>query len=350
MAARTAYGPNPHAGIDPNADRGWGGHQWPAGVPAELLAVVTVPGDVRIVVRRELAELVAVNYQLADVKYGRRFTRGWTGGYSNRPIGGTSRPSNHSRGKAIDNDAQDNPMSSEFRCNIPPGLVADWESTGWYWGGRYTGTPDTMHFEYVFSPADVTGHVARARALLSAAHGGRPTSAGAGPVSWPDLPSGHYLGPLGPAEAHSGDGFRDPPPVRAAVAHAQRLLADAGFDPGTADGYYGARTALAVTAWQRSSGLPQSGLIGPGDWHALHAGAAVPALPGALALGSSGPAVEHAQRRLVALGAPGLAERFATGPGIFGQATAAAVRWFQGARGLQVDGVVGPITWAALNA
>lgn len=169
MAELAAYGSNPHAGINPNADHGWGGFAWPLGVPAHLLAVVTIPGGVRLVVRKELAELVALNYEIARVKYGRTFERGWTGGYMNRPITGTFTASNHSRGKAIDNDAATNPMSNRFICDIPPRLVRDWESTGWYWGGRYSGKFDTMHFEYCYSPADVARHTAGAREILRAA-------------------------------------------------------------------------------------------------------------------------------------------------------------------------------------
>lgn len=35
--------------------------------------------------------------------------------------------------------------------------------------------------------------------------------------------------------------------------------------------------------------------------------------------------------------------------GIFGPRTSAAVKWFQSANGLPVDGVIGPTTWAALG-
>lgn len=35
--------------------------------------------------------------------------------------------------------------------------------------------------------------------------------------------------------------------------------------------------------------------------------------------------------------------------GVFGSETSAAVRWFQSANGLPVDGVIGPETWAALG-
>lgn len=171
MASRAAYGPNPHPGVDPNNNADWGSYQWPLGVPSWLLAVVTVPGGVRIVIRKELAELVSLMYQIADVKYGRRFTRGWTGGYQNRPIAGTFSPSNHSKGRAIDNDASVNPMSYTFQSDIPPGLIADWESLGWYWGGRYTGKFDTMHIERIGPRSQVATDVVNARRILANAQG-----------------------------------------------------------------------------------------------------------------------------------------------------------------------------------
>src|SRR3989338_5506693 len=63
-----------------------------------------------------------------------------------------------------------------------------------------------------------------------------------------------------------------------------------------------------------------------------------------LGKGSAGPEVRRAQEKLKAHG-------FDPGPidGIFGPKTEAAVRAFQQARGIQVDGVVGPQTWGKLN-
>lgn len=63
--------------------------------------------------------------------------------------------------------------------------------------------------------------------------------------------------------------------------------------------------------------------------------------------GSTGYWVKEAQLRLIAHGFP-LALYGADGT--FGEETLAAVKAFQTAKGLEVDGVVGPDTWEALNA
>jgi N-acetylmuramoyl-L-alanine amidase len=61
--------------------------------------------------------------------------------------------------------------------------------------------------------------------------------------------------------------------------------------------------------------------------------------------GDSGPEVADIQSRLTALGAEIDGEELV---GVFGSSTAAAVRWFQQERHLQVDGLVGPDTWEQL--
>ena len=133
------------------------------------------------------------------------------------------------------------------------------------------------------------------------------------------------------------------------------------------DGKMGPATRSALRAFQARQGLPADGIAGPDTEQALRdaqrpADAAPPpaeeselfefetlelespssSMP-TLRLGSRGTAVVDLQRRLGAAG-------FSAGSadGIFGSQTDAAVRAFQRARGLGVDGVVGPLTWAAL--
>jgi N-acetylmuramoyl-L-alanine amidase len=64
----------------------------------------------------------------------------------------------------------------------------------------------------------------------------------------------------------------------------------------------------------------------------------------ALQRGETGEAVRDLQRRLAALGLDSTSDE----PGEFGPATEAAVRAFQQQRGLVVDGLCGPQTWATL--
>src|SRR5581483_2305068 len=67
-------------------------------------------------------------------------------------------------------------------------------------------------------------------------------------------------------------------------------------------------------------------------------------MPAVLRRGSNGEAVRDLQTRLVALGH----DLAADDPGALGEGTEAAIRAFQHARGLRVDGIVGRQTWNAL--
>ena len=53
------------------------------------------------------------------------------------------------------------------------------------------------------------------------------------------------------------------------VEQVQRLLADAGFNPGAIDGRFGPATEAALIAFQRSRGLLADGVAGPLTWAAL---------------------------------------------------------------------------------
>lgn len=75
-------------------------------------------------------------------------------------------------------------------------------------------------------------------------------------------------------------------------------------------------------------------------------GVHIPSYPGTLIhRGSKGGSVRLVQKRLIVL-------KYSVGPykddGVFGTFTESAVRQFQHAKRLKVDGVVGPITWGAL--
>ena len=83
------------------------------------------------------------------------------------------------------------------------------------------------------------------------------------------------------------------------VRHLQRLLAKSGISPGPIDGFFGPLTALAVSRYQATHGLPDHGVAGPRTWP-LWAGAVQrrarrrPAAPSAPAPTSSAPAAPAA--------------------------------------------------------
>ena len=113
------------------------------------------------------------------------------------------------------------------------------------------------------------------------------------------------------------------------------------------DGVYGTNMTDAVRRFQKQHGLTADGIVGEKTWNKLvavrrqNAPVTTP-FEGNLSTGSSGDGVRFVQSYLAAAGYP------VTVDGIFGARTAEAVRAFQRARGLKVDGIVGRATHTAL--
>ena len=112
----------------------------------------------------------------------------------------------------------------------------------------------------------------------------------------------------------------------------QYLLRHHGFPVGV-DRIFGPRTQEAVRRFQRDRGLGVDGIVGNQTW---------PALIVLVASGSRGDPVRAVQRQLNARTSSLAVD------GRFGPQTALAVRQFQQANGLLVDGIVGRDTWFAL--
>ena len=155
--------------------------------------------------------------------------------------------------------------------------------------------------------------------------------------------------PVEKRELHLGDKGED-------VIQLQKDLIELGYnlDPWGADGDFGKDTDKAVRAFQKKSNLDVDGWVGKNTYAAIEKALAekrkpAPAPAPALVefqLGSQGTEVIELQKKLLKLGydlSPWGAD------GDFGQKTNAAVRAFQKDNNLDVDGIVGPNTLAALD-
>lgn len=124
------------------------------------------------------------------------------------------------------------------------------------------------------------------------------------------------------------------------VKIAQYYLNIYGYDL-DADGIFGSGTQAAVRKFQTDNGLTADGIVGRQTWTKL-----VLSNPAAYVLrrGSRGTPVWYLQMKLLSKLYP-----LGSADGIFGSATENAVKAFQSESGLNSDGIVGPLTWAAIN-
>ena len=130
------------------------------------------------------------------------------------------------------------------------------------------------------------------------------------------------------------------------VEELQNYLAKAGYAV-EADGVFGSETAQAVVAFQADNGLDVDGVAGPLTLALLKENTPAPTvLPGAdyIQYGSEGEEVEEIQTMLNEIHSADLEI-----DGKFGMLTLDAVMNFQAEFGLDVDGIVGPITYAKLK-
>jgi len=106
-----------------------------------------------------------------------------------------------------------------------------------------------------------------------------------------------------------------------------------------ADGIFGPETAAAVRSFQHGRHLTADGVVGPKTWSALVI---------VVSRGSRSDAVRGVQTEFQFRNLSGDPHKGVQVDGVFGAQTEAAVIDFQQALGLDIDGVVGPITWRAL--
>jgi peptidoglycan hydrolase-like protein with peptidoglycan-binding domain len=105
------------------------------------------------------------------------------------------------------------------------------------------------------------------------------------------------------------------------------------------DGAFGPKTEAAVRHFEQSKGLTVDGIAGAQTWAAV-------LLP--VRQGSSGDAVRGVQEEFAFRNLSGIPRSGLAIDGSFGPKTDAAVRGFQQALSIVVDGIVGPVTWRAL--
>jgi nucleoid-associated protein YgaU len=152
--------------IGPQA-KGWG-HGWPHDRSADMARVKADRSGTKVNVHKRIAALTDMLLDETE-RRGYKLRPEQCGGYNNRPIKGTTKPSNHSWGLAVDLNWNLNPESRDGKVhtNLPSWVPQLWNRYGYAWGGNYRGQhKDPMHFEFMGSPDDASDMTALARREL----------------------------------------------------------------------------------------------------------------------------------------------------------------------------------------
>lgn len=121
---------------------------------------VSFPGGVRKEIRELVRRLVLETHN-RGYRFGTRANPSYgCWGFACRAIRGSTSPSNHSWGLAVDINAPTNPMGPVLITDMPGWMPDLWNAYGFRWGGDYRTRPDAMHYEFMGSIADASRHTA----------------------------------------------------------------------------------------------------------------------------------------------------------------------------------------------
>jgi len=157
--------------------KGWGSG-WPQNRSHDMARVKADRSGTALNVNKRIARLVDLLIDETE-RRGYRLVQAQCGGYNNRPIRGTSKPSNHSWGLAVDLNWQRNPENFHgvVKTDLPDWLPKLWGRYGFAWGGNYRGNhKDPMHLEFMGSPDDADDMTSAARRDLTGHPAAHPTA------------------------------------------------------------------------------------------------------------------------------------------------------------------------------
>jgi hypothetical protein len=155
--------------VSPKA-KGWGSG-WPENRAGDMARVTANRTETAVNVHKRIARLVDMLLDETE-RRGYKLDGHQCGGYNNRAIKGTKKPSNHSWGLALDLNWQHNPerFDGVVRTDFPDWLPKLWGRYGFAWGGNYRGShKDPMHLEFMGSPDDADDMTSAARRDLTGA-------------------------------------------------------------------------------------------------------------------------------------------------------------------------------------